>query len=371
MTRCAADPAGSGKPSDGPADAGISVTPYGTTPAGDTVELYTLRNEQGMTVEIITYGGIITSWTAPDKDGRYENVVLGFDGLPDYLQRNPYFGALVGRYGNRIAGGRFSLDGKAYQLERNDGDNHLHGGHSGLDKVVWKATPAPADQGVALRLEHVSPAGAGGYPGTLSVSVTYHLLPDNSLDVLYEATSDEPTIVNLTQHSYFNLSGHFDRDILDHELEIRADAFLPVDTALIPIGAMQPVVGNPFDFRTPKPIGQDIGAADEQLRRGGGYDHCWVLSDPGTFRRVASALHPGSGRLLEVFTDEPGLQFYCGNFLDGTLPAPGGGNYGHRSGFCLETQHFPDSPNQPVFPSVVLRPGDVYTSRTSFRFSTR
>ncbi len=370
MAQCNSEPAASGTFSDGAGGPAISSAPFDTLPTGEQIERFTIRNNQGMAVEVITYGGIITRWTAPDKEGRYDNVVLGFDNLPDYRDRNPYFGALVGRYGNRIADARFTLDGKVHLLEKNDGANHLHGGAIGFDKVVWDASPVPVEQGAALRLTHVSPAGAGGYPGNLSVAVTYHLLPDNSLDVRYEATTDAPTVVNLTQHSYFNLSGRFDRDILDHELQIQADAFLPVDTSLIPIGALQPVAGSPFDFRVAKPIGRDIGSADEQVRRGKGYDHCWVLNEPGTYRQVAAVVHPGSGRRLEVYTDEPGLQFYCGNFLDGTLPVPGGGTYGHRSGFCLESQHYPDSPNQAVFPSVVLRPGETYTSRTTFHFTT-
>lgn len=347
----------------------IAKKDYGKTPDGQTVEQYVLKNPQGMEVSAITYGGIITSWTAPDKDGKYENVVLGFDSLSQYVANNPYFGAIIGRYGNRIAKGQFKLGNEQYQLETNDGPNHLHGGVKGFDKVVWQAFPQQDSNAVSLVLKYLSKEGEGGYPGNLYCTVTYLLDQDNALHVSYEAVTDKETIVNLTQHSYFNLSGNFSQPILDHELMMAADQYLPVDATLIPTGELAPVAGTPFDFTAPKAIGSDINTTDEQLARGRGYDHCWVLNNPGTMRLAASVTHPNSGRQLEISSDEPGLQFYCGNFLNGTLPMPGGGTYGHRTGFCLETQHYPDSPNQPDFPFVVLRPGEKYSSATIFKFS--
>lgn len=354
-----------------PATPGFSVQPYGKTTDGQEVDIYTLKNAKGMELQVITYGGIITSWTAPDKEDNYQNVVLGYDNLEQYEASNPYFGALIGRYGNRIAKGQFELDGTTWQLETNDGSNHLHGGTRGFDKVVWSAEAKTGEQAVELVLRYTSPDGEGGYPGTLNTEVVYSLNNDDELVVTYTATTDKKTIVNLTQHSYFNLSGDFTRNVQDHLLEIAADAYLPVDETLIPTGQLAPVEGTPFDFRSAKPIGQDLETEDEQLARGRGYDHCWALNNPGTYRKAATVAHPGSGRLLEIFTDEPGIQFYGGNFLDGTLPMPGGGTYAHRTGFCLETQHYPDSPNQPAFPSVVLEPGQTYQSKTSFKFSTK
>ncbi|MCB0641589.1 MAG: galactose mutarotase [Phaeodactylibacter sp.] len=349
----------------------ITKAAYGTTPEGEAVEQYTLRNAQGMEIDVITYGGIITSWTAPDKAGNYANVVLGYDSLSQYIASNPYFGAIIGRYGNRIAKGQFALDGTTYQLETNDGPNHLHGGIKGFDKVVWSAIESTTDSTGSLKLSYVSEDGEGGYPGALTSVVVYTLTNDNELEVTYEATTDKQTIVNLTQHSYFNLSGDFSKNILDHELTIDADQYLPVDATLIPTGELRAVEGTPFDFRQAKTVGQDIEQKNEQLTLGKGYDHCWVLKAQGGYRKVSSAYHPGTGRLLEIYSDEPGIQFYCGNFLDGTLPAPGGETYGHRTGFCLETQHYPDSPNQNSFPSVILDPGTTYTSKTTFKFSTK
>ncbi|MBB4080756.1 aldose 1-epimerase [Lewinella aquimaris] len=351
--------------------ASITKTGYGTTSAGGAVDKYTLRNARGMEVEVITYGGIITSLTAPDSAGNFANVTLGFDDLEGYQANNPYFGALIGRYGNRIAGAKFTLDGKEYTLEANNGPNHLHGGVTGFDKVVWEASEVPSDTEPGLRLTYLSPDGEGGYPGNLSTTVVYTLRDDNSLEVSYEATTDQPTVVNLTQHAYFNLSGDFSRDILDHVVEIDADRFLPVDATLIPTGELQPVAGTPFDFTKPKPIGRDIGQSDDQLTKGKGFDHCWILNSPGGGNAVATVYHPATGRYMEVFTDEPAIQFYTGNFLDGTLPALGGGTYGRRTGLCLETQHYPDSPNQAAFPSVVLRPGETYATTTTYKFSTK
>ncbi|KAA3631038.1 MAG: galactose mutarotase [Bacteroidetes bacterium] len=359
-----------------PTEPGVSFekSAYGTTQEGEPVDMYSLKNAQGMQVDVITYGGIITSWTAPDKNGAYENVVLGYDSLSQYIAGNPYFGALIGRFGNRIAKGKFSIDGTEYSLATNDGPNHLHGGVKGYDKVIWTAAePVVDSNAVSLKLSYLSKDMEEGYPGNLKIDVTYTLNADNSLDVLYEATTDKATIVNLTQHSYFNLTGDFTKTILDHEIVLNADHFLPVDATLIPTGELMDVAGTPFDFRLPKTIGKEIVAEHDQLTKGLGYDHCWVLNsqDVGD-RLVASAYDPGSGRFLEIWSDEPAIQFYSGNFLDGTLPMKGGeGTYAHRTGFCLETQHYPDSPNQPDFPPVRLDPGDKYVSYTSFKFSTK
>jgi aldose 1-epimerase len=349
----------------------LSKQAFGETTDGQTVEKYTLKNEKGMAVDVITYGGIITSWTAPDKTGRYDNIVLGFDSLAQYMDSNPYFGAIIGRYGNRIAKGQFTLDGTTYTLATNNGANHLHGGLKGFDKVVWQAKEQTDEQGASLELSYTSEDMEEGYPGKVQTTVVYTLTDDNSLVVTYEATTDRKTILNLTQHTYFNLSGNFAEDILDHQLQINADHYLPVDATLIPSGAIAPVAGTPFDFRTAKAIGKDINQQNDQLTKGKGYDHCWALNEQGSLRRVATAYHPATGRQLEVLTEEPGIQFYSGNFLDGTLPRPGGGTYGHRSGFCLETQHYPDSPNQKDFPSVILDPGKKYSTKTIFKFSSR
>jgi len=296
-------------------------------------------------------------------------VVLGFENLADYETRNPYFGALVGRYANRIAGGRFSLEGKEYQLVRNNGNNHIHGGTKGFDKVIWEAKPLTYDDRVSLELSYTSKDMEEGYPGNLVCQVIYTLTNQNELKVTYEASTDKTTIVNLTQHSYFNLSGDFSRTILDHELQIAADEFVPVNEELIPTGKYAAVAETPFDFNEPKTIGKDIEQPHQQIMIGKGYDHSWVLQDyDEKIRWVARVVHPETGRVMEVHTTEPGIQLYTGNFLDGTLPAKGGGVYAQRSGFCLETQHHPDSPNQPAFPSVVLEPGQTYRSETLFRF---
>lgn len=351
----------------------IEKSSFGTTVDGQTVEKYLLKNNKGMAVSIITYGGIITHWTAPDKKGTYKDIVLGYNALDDYIKSTPYFGALIGRYGNRIAKGKFSLDGANYQLTINDGQNHLHGGDKGFDKVVWTAEEMPLkDDSASLKLTYLSKDGEEGYPGNLTSTVIYTLTDDNVLEVDYSATTDKMTIVNLTQHSYFNLSGDFSKTILDHEIVLNADKYIPVDATLIPTGELADVEASPFDFRTPKTIGKRINDDNDQLKKGQGYDHCWVLNDQNDGMRIAaSAYHPESGRFLEVFTDEPGIQLYTGNFLDGTLPSKDGGTYGHRTGFCLETQHYPDSPNQPDFSSVVLHPGETYTSKTTFKLSVK
>ena len=348
----------------------IDKIQFGETMDGTGVDQFILSNNNGMEVRIITYGGIITSWTAPDKNGNYKDIVLGYNTLAEYVAETPYFGALIGRYGNRIAKGKFSLDNQEYTLAVNNGVNHLHGGLKGFDKVVWDAKTIVSDSTVSLELSYLSKDMEEGYPGNLETKVTYTLNNKDELSVNYEATTDKPTIVNLTQHSYFNLTADFNQDILGHELVINADSFLPVDNTLIPTGEFRDVTGTPFDFKTSKAIGTHIDNENIQLNNGLGYDHCWVLNDQNTgVRFVASAYEPVSGRLLEVFSDEPGIQFYSGNFLDGTLPSKNNGVYQHRTGFCLETQHYPDSPNQKNFPSVRLNPGEKYNSKTVFRLS--
>ena len=348
----------------------IDKIQFGETMDGTGVDLFILSNNNGMEVRIITYGGIITSWTAPDKNGDYKDIVLGYNTLAEYEAETPYFGALIGRYGNRIAKGKFSLDDQEYTLAVNDGVNHLHGGLKGFDKVIWDAKTIVSDSTVSLELSYLSKDMEEGYPGNLETKVTYTLNNKDELSVNYEATTDKPTIVNLTQHSYFNLTADFNQDILGHELVINADSFLPIDNTLIPTGEFRDVTGTPFDFKTSKAIGIHIDNENIQLKNGLGYDHCWVLNDQNTgVRFVASAYEPVSERLLEVFSDEPGIQFYSGNFLDGTLPSKNNGVYQHRTGFCLETQHYPDSPNQKNFPSVRINPGEKYNSKTVFRLS--
>ncbi|MDG2397535.1 MAG: galactose mutarotase [Flavobacteriaceae bacterium] len=350
----------------------ISKSDYGKTPDGISVEQYILKNKKGMKIAIITYGGIITSWTAPDKNGMYQDIVLGYNSLDEYIKSTPYFGAIIGRYGNRIANGKFTLEGIEYTLAQNNGPNNLHGGIKGFDKVVWNAEEVISDTIIGLKLTYHSKDKEEGFPGNLETVVTYTLTEDNTLEVLYEATTDKKTIINLTQHSYFNLSGDFNKTILNHEITIDADTYIPVDETLIPTGELAPVAGTPFDFRKPKTMALEINADNDQLKKGGGYDHCWVLNDQDEGMRLnATAYHPESGRVLEVFSNEPGIQLYSGNFLDGTLPSKNGGTYAYRSGFCLETQHYPDSPNQNNFPSVVLSPGEKYSSKTSFKFSVK
>ena len=349
--------------------------PWGTTPNGEVVTLYTLTNAHGMTVRVTNYGGIIVSLQFPDRTGRPADVVLGYDSLAGYLRGSPYFGSIIGRYGNRIAKGRFSLDGRSYTLATNNGPNHLHGGVRGFDKVVWSAEPFEGPDSAGLVFRYTSPDGEEGYPGTLRATVTYTLPRDrNELIFDYQATTDRPTPVNLTQHSYFNLSGDGTGDVLDHVVTLHAARYTPVDSTLIPTGELRAVDATPFDFRTPAAIGARIGQDDEQLRYGRGYDHNFVLDKTGgdTGPTFAARVHdPASGRVMEVYTTEPGLQFYTGNFLDGTLRGKSGVVYGHRYGFCMETQHFPDSPNKPEFPSTILRPGEEYRSRTVYRFSVR
>jgi len=335
------------------------------------VQIYTLTNIHGIEARIMTYGATLVSLRTPDRAGHFNNVILGFDTLDSYLAGVPYFGATVGRYANRIANGRFTLDGKSYQLPQNNGPNSLHGGNQGFDKRVWTAEPIPTPTGPSLRLSYVSAAGEEGYPGELTAHVTYRLNDDDSLAIDFEATSTAPTPVNLANHAYFNLTGDSRNAILDHLLKINADRFTPVNATLIPSGEMREVAHTPFDFRTPQTIGSRINDRDEQLRFGGGYDHNWVLnrsaSQPLTLAAVLS--DPKSGRSIEIRTTQPGLQFYSGNFLDGK-PAGAGTVFEYRTGLCLETQHFPDSPNQPTFPSTVLRAGQIYAEKTVLIFRT-
>jgi aldose 1-epimerase len=349
----------------------ISTSDYGVTPKGDSIKKYTLTNKNGMKVEVINFGGIITSLTAPDRNGKYEDVVLGFTKPEGYFNGNPYyFGALIGRYGNRIANAKFTLEGKAYAIDKNDGPNSLHGGKEGFHTRFWNIEAVKNAKFPTLKLSYTSADGEEGYPGKLTTIVFYTLTDENALEISYEAETDKPTVVNLTQHSYFNLSGNFTKTITDHELQINADHFLPVNETLIPTGEQKAVKGTPFDFTVSKPIGKDIGADDDQLKKGKGYDHNWILNGKG-LRSIAKVYHQGTGRLMEVFTDEPGVQFYSGNFLDGKFDTKTGGKNEFRTGFCLETQHFPDSPNQPSFPSTELKPGQKYQSKTIYKFSVK
>ena len=345
---------------------------FGKTVDGNEVHQYILKNKKGMEISVINYGGIITSWKAKDRDGIYQDIVLGFDNIYDYETKNPYFGALIGRYGNRIAKGKFSIDDKNYNLATNNDVNHLHGGFKGFDKVLWDVDEILGDSSASLVLKYMSSDMEEGYPGNLNVKVIYTLNNNDELSVIYEADTDKTTIVNLTQHSYFNLSGDFNQDISNHDLKINADSFLPVDSTLIPTGEIRDVIETPFDFLQPKKVGRDIEINNEQLNFGNGYDHCWVLNNYGDgVRFVASAYDDSSGRLLEVYSDQPGIQFYSGNFLDGSLKSKYDGNYDFRSGFCLETQNFPNSPNENSFPSPLLKPGEKYLSETIFRFSIK
>jgi aldose 1-epimerase len=348
--------------------ASVAREHFGVLARGDSVSVYTLKNGHGTELRVLDYGGIIVSLRVRDRNGRLDDVVLGYDSLEDYLRASPYFGAIIGRYGNRIARGRFTLNGRTYTLARNDGPNHLHGGVKGFDKVVWAVEPFERPDGVGLVLRYTSPDGEEGYPGTLRATVTYTLTPADEVIFDYHATTDRATPVNLTQHSYFNLAGDGTGDILGHVVTLNADRFTPVDSTLIPTGELRSVAGTPFDFRTPTPIGARIEQDDEQLRHGRGYDHNFVLNKTTLAARV---YEPKSGRVLEISTTEPGLQFYSGNFLDGTLRGKHGVVYRHRYGFAMETQHFPDSPNRPEFPSAILRPGEEYRSRSVYRFSVQ
>lgn len=347
----------------------ITHEPFGNTLDGKPVEIYTLRNDNGMTVRIMTYGGIIQSIQVPDKNGQMGDVVLGYDTLDGYLTNSPYFGALIGRYGNRIALGHFTLDGHEYTLATNNAPNSLHGGNKGFDKRVWTVLDAKVeDQGPVLKLAYTSPDGQEGYPGTLDVTATYTLFArQNTLRLKFRATTDKDTILNLTAHSYFNLAGH--GTVLDHVVYINADKYTPVDSTLIPTGEIAPVEGTPFDFRTPTPIGARIGEDNEQLKYAGGYDQNWVINHKkGKLSLDARVTDPESGRVLEILSTSPGLQFYSGNFLDGTIIGKGGEVYPHRGAFVMEPQHYPDSPNHPNFPSTELKPGQVYHNTIIYKF---
>ncbi len=356
--------------------AGVTHQPFGKTKEGIPVEIYTLRNTHGCEARITNYGGIVVSLTMPDRNGKLDDMLLGFDTIPEYEANSPYFGALIGRYGNRIAKGKFTLDGKDYTLAINDPPNTLHGGKVGFDKHVWKAMTGVSDEGPTLMLSDVSKDGDEGYPGTLIVHMVYTLTNDNALKVDFSATTDAPTVLNLTNHAYFDLRGAASTgNILGHVVTLRASKYLPVDATSIPLGERRPVAGTPFDFTKPMTIGSRIDDPDPQLHLGpGGYDHCYVLDGYTGKQEPFLAAHvyePTSGRVLELWTSEPGVQFYTGNFLKGAFAGKGGKVYGKRSAFCLEPQHFPDSPNHPRFPSDVLRPGETYRNTFSYRFSVQ
>ena len=351
--------------------------PFGKTRDGIAVDSYVLDNGKGVRMKVMTYGAIVVSLEVPDRQGRSGDVVLGYSTLAEFEKATPYFGAVVGRYGNRIAKGKFTLEGKEYTLALNAGEKgrecSLHGGIKGFDKVVWKGSGVKKPGAHGVRLEYLSRDGEEGYPGNLKSIVTYWLNEQNEWWVEYEATTDKATPLNLTQHAYFNLKGDGQGDILGHELQLAASKFTPMNEAMIPTGELRSVVGTPMDFTKPVAIGARIGVEDEQLRIGKGYDHNFVLDGGVTAepRRAAWVYEPTTGRTMEVLTTEPGVQFYCGNFLDGSLTGKTGARYEKRNGFCLETQHFPDSPNQPSFPSSILKPGKVFKSTTVFRFGVK
>ena len=352
--------------------ASVSVTSadFGKTPQGDSIKQYTLTNENGMSVSIISYGGIIQSVKVPTGEGKTEDMVLGYDDLSGYVSDTNFYGALIGRYGNRIAKGKFTLNGESFELETNNNENHLHGGNKGFHKQVWESSSFKNASEAGVTLTHISPDGAGGYPGELDVTATYTLNNDNELTLTFDATTTKPTPVNLTNHAYFNLAGG--GTITDHQLKINAKHFTPVKKGLIPTGELKPVAGTPFDFTEFTAIGERIDADNEQLALGKGYDHNWVVdkSAAGTMQTLAILKDPASGRTLEIESTEPAIQFYSGNFMDGSVTGKGGESYQFRTALCLEPQHFPDSPNQPDFPSTILNPGDDYTSKIVYRFSS-
>ena len=346
-------------------------TSFGKTPDGEAVDLYTLTNKNGAEVQITNYGGSVVSIKVPDREGKLGDVVLGFDSVDGYVSNTSYLGALIGRYGNRIGHAQFKLDGKTYTLAKNNGENTLHGGTKGFNKMVWTAKEISAKDGQALELTYLSKDGEEGFPGNLHVRVIYTLEDSNALKIDYSATTDKNTVINLTNHSYFNLAGPGSGDILGDILMINADKFTPVDSGLIPTGELRDVAGTPFDFRKPTAIGARINADNEQIKLAGGYDHNFVLRrKPGDpISLAARVVDPKTGRVLEVWTNQPGVQFYTGNFLDGSLHGKGG-TYNKHGALCLETQHFPDSPNKPEFPSTELKPGERYHTTTIYKFST-
>ncbi|HEY0940383.1 MAG TPA: aldose epimerase family protein [Steroidobacter sp.] len=350
----------------------ISKAPFGTLPDGTAVDLYTMVNANGMEVRASNYGGIITALLVPDSSGKVSDITLGLKSFDDYLKNPPYFGAIIGRYGNRIAKGQFKIDGQTYKLPKNDGANTLHGGLKGFDKVVWQAEPFEKEDSVGVIFTYTSKDGEEGFPGNLQTRVTYTLTDKNELSFDYHATTDKPTVVNLTQHAYFNLAGDGSGDVLGHEFTIFANEYTPVNKGLIPTGKIEPVTDTPFDFRNKVVLGSRINDTHPQVKLAGGFDHNFVIrrKEPG-LALAARVSEPSTRRVMEVHTTEPGVQFYTGNFLDNTLAAKPGKPYAKHSGFCLETQHYPDSPNQPEFPSTVLRPGEEYNSRTVYTFSVR
>ena len=350
----------------------ITQAPFGGIPDGPAVTIYTLRNDKGMEARILTYGGIVQSLKVPDRNGKFDDVVLGHDNIGGYLTNSPYFGALIGRYGNRIGGGKFTLEGKTYKLANNNGPNSLHGGIKGFDKVVWQASPSLTPDGPALELTYVSQDGEEGFPGNLKVTAIYTLTDNNELHLSFTATTDQPTLCNLTQHSYFNLRGQGNGDILGHEVYINSDKITPVDKDLITTGEYAPVDGTPFDFRKPTAIGARINDPNQQLQFGTGYDHNWVINKPlGKLGLLARVYEPTTGRVMEVWSTEPGVQFYTGNFLGETITGKDGKVYQRRTGFCLEPQHYPDSPNKPMFPTTELKPGETYQNTILYRFSVQ
>ena len=351
----------------------ITRKSFGKTGDGQNVDIYTLKNANGMQARITNYGGIVVSLTTPDRGGKFADVVLGYNDLDSYMKPPyPYLGAIIGRYGNRIAKGRFTLNNVEYKLAVNNGENHLHGGIKGFDKVVWTASRRETPAGPALVLDYLSKDGEEGYPGNLRARVVYTLTNNNELKIEYTASTDKDTVINLTHHSYFNLAGEGKGDILDHWLLLKANRFIPTDAGSIPTGEIRSVAKTPFDFHFAMPIGKRIDEDDQQLKFGNGYDHTFVINGrPGRLRQAASVFERSTGRVMEVWTTEPGVQLYTGNFLDGSITGKSGKPYQRRSGFCLETQHYPDSPNKPNFPSTVLRKGATYRSTTIYRFSAR
>jgi aldose 1-epimerase len=350
----------------------IEVEPFGVMVNGDSVTSYTLKNANGMEVQIIDLGGTIVKWTAPDREGKYEDITLGVNSPADYLESAKYLGALIGRYGNRIANGKFKIDGQEYTLATNNGPNSLHGGAAGFNAKMWEAEPLEGIE-PSLKLTYVSVDGEEGYPGNLKIEVVYTLTNDNTLKIDYKATTDKATVINMTNHAYFNLKGEGNGDILDHEVQLSASKFLPVDAGLIPTGELRDVKGTPFDFLQSTKIGARINdTTDTQIKLGGGYDHCWVFDDAAnSLKSVAMVHEPSSGRTMEVITTEPAVQFYTGNFLNGKAIGKSGKKYEYRYGFCLETQHFPDSPNQSAFPTTLLKPGETYSSTTIYKFGVK